>query len=292
MIDHLKYKLDEYGIIYDNVHFFNEHHLYHAANAFYSSNFDEAAALVLDGGGFTYNDYISLREIESMYYFSNIKCNTIKKHYSRSDIFFSDRPEKHKENVIFSSTLSCGGLFNSLSRSTALEAGKLMGLSSYGDEKNIETGSWFIYDQECEVWVTDNQKILNSLRNHSQNSQINPGPYGDNLPSQYQLVGDQYSQEKAISDIAKKLQIETKKHTVNLIRQVLDKCQTNNIVLSGGYMLNCVNNYEYIKEFPNVNFYIDPICHDGGTCIGAVKYLWHCILKNKSREPLKTLYLG
>ena len=31
-----------------------------------------------------------------------------------------------------------------------------------------------------------------------------------------------------------------------------------NVVLSGGYSLNCVNNYHYVKEFPDYNFFVDP----------------------------------
>ena len=94
------------------------------------------------------------------------------------------------------------------------------------------------------------------------------------------------------ADLSKKLQEETKKHTIRLIKTLLDKTGTNNIVLSGGYFLNCVNNYQYVKEFPEVNFYIDPVCHDGGTAMGAARYVWHHILKNTTRHPLDTLFLG
>ena len=41
------------------------------------------------------------------------------------------------------------------------------------------------------------------------------------------------------------------------------------IVLSGGYALNCVNNYAYVSKFHTKNFFIDPVAHDGGTSIGA-----------------------
>lgn len=46
-----------------------------------------------------------------------------------------------------------------------------------------------------------------------------------------------------------------------------------NIVMSGGYALNCTNNYRYLKEFPDHQFFIDPIPHDGGTGLGAALWL-------------------
>ena len=81
-------------------------------------------------------------------------------------------------------------------------------------------------------------------------------------------------------------------HTIRLIKQLLDKTGTKNVVLSGGYFLNCVNNYHYIKEFPEINFYVDPCSHDGGTAIGAAFYVWHHLLNNTQRHPITSLFLG
>ena len=47
----------------------------------------------------------------------------------------------------------------------------------------------------------------------------------------------------------------------------------------GGYFLNCSNNFKYVKQFPNLNFFVDPVPHDGGTAIGACIYYenYNCI---------------
>ena len=45
-----------------------------------------------------------------------------------------------------------------------------------------------------------------------------------------------------------------------------------NIILSGGYFLNCVNNFKYVKKYPNLNFFVDPIPYDAGTAIGVSLY--------------------
>ena len=46
-------------------------------------------------------------------------------------------------------------------------------------------------------------------------------------------------------DKAKKLQIETEKETILLIEKALSYSKTKNIILSGGYALNCLNNFKY-----------------------------------------------
>ena len=53
------------------------------------------------------------------------------------------------------------------------------------------------------------------------------------------------------------------------------KKNTRNIILSGGYALNCINNYKYTQYFKNVNFFIDPCPHDGGTSLGAAVWYDH-----------------
>jgi carbamoyltransferase len=70
-------------------------------------------------------------------------------------------------------------------------------------------------------------------------------------------------------DMAKRLQIETRDNTIELIKKAMSYADTKNIVLSGGYALNCSNNYEYVKAFPQLNFFVDPIAHDGGTAVGV-----------------------
>ena len=59
---------------------------------------------------------------------------------------------------------------------------------------------------------------------------------------------------------------------VSLIEKAIDKYPVKNIVLSGGCALNCLNNFKYVKKFTNLNFFIDPVPHDGGTSIGAAIY--------------------
>jgi predicted NodU family carbamoyl transferase len=75
--------------------------------------------------------------------------------------------------------------------------------------------------------------------------------------------------------ISQKLELETFEKSCETIQKAIDLDPTNtNIILSGGYSLNCTNNYKYLQRFPDMNFYVEPCCHDGGTAVGvALKVL-------------------
>jgi len=296
----------------------NNHHIYHAANAFFASGFDDAAALVLDGGGAYDVEYrenetskhseYPFREIESIFDCSYDNLFSTKfKHCSMLDDDEDDEdPDTERElfwkrnkNEIYSRTKSCGDLFNIMCGVFGLEdsgnaAGKLMGLSghrlasdsykqnyhilnNYEKDKFIFVCDWF-YEHEG-VWVTiDN--IQSAMENFMDDNDIK---------SEIELPDlDTY----LCASLAHKLQEETYKHTCRMIQKTIDMTGKNKIVLSGGYFLNCVNNYKYTKEFPEVEFFVDPIAHDGGTAIGAAKYLWYGLTKSKEKFPFDHVYFG
>ena len=96
-------------------------------------------------------------------------------------------------------------------------------------------------------------------------------PYGKYIEGQYLAS----SNENAAATIQK----DWEDRSVELVKIAAKKC--NNIVLTGGCFLNVVVNYKLLKEFPDLNFYVDPISFDGGTAIGAA-YILHYNPKIKS----------
>ena len=263
------------------------HHLHHAYNGFYNSGFKKAGVLVIDGAGSHIQKKSELnslyREIESCYTFSYPNQVTVDyKHYASFDIWDSYKVERYIDTTedhlqVMSNCIGSGIIFNNYCNLFKLysgpsnvnwaEAGKLMGLSSYGNPNKKIT--WVEYYNDYPMY---NMSYIEDLKNN-------------------RLKNNFSFQEMA--DIAKKVQDETKEHTVRLIQKTIEKSQSNNIVLSGGYFLNCVNNYAYIKEFPDINFYVDPICYDGGTAIGACFYVWHHILGHPNKmQKLNNVYLG
>ena len=326
LIEHI---LNRVKFSYDSVHYLREHHLYHAFNAFYSSGFKEAAALVLDSGGMSMegckyekapdsSDFIETkfsdledlyREAETMYSFDskgNFEC--LFKHYTAASLRYMGRNQLFStdKDVFWSSSMSCGVLFNDITY--ILESfggdeappsfrpsahGKTMGLSSYGDDV-LGWCKWFIRDKKTGVWVTNNALILKLLYNFYPRFYflLKRSYSGGEMKDLAEFFVPDEKMFQQAADLSKKLQVETKNHVIRLIQKLLNRTGTNNIVLSGGYFLNCVNNYEYIKEFPGVNFYIDPMAYDGGTAMGAARYVWHHVLKKTKRYPLDSLFLG
>ena len=90
--------------------------------------------------------------------------------------------------------------------------------------------------------------------------------------SSYAYCQNKYNLNYEKVNLAKEAQEKSFEKTCVLIEKALKFNNTSNIVLSGGYFLNCSNNFKYVKKYPNLNFFVDPIPHDGGTAIGACLY--------------------
>ena len=90
-------------------------------------------------------------------------------------------------------------------------------------------------------------------------------------------------------DEANNLQRDTQNHILSLIKKYTDESGVKNVVISGGYGLNCVANYHYLKNLKDINLYVDPICFDAGISIGAAYY--HTTDKSKIK-PLQNAYIG
>ena len=88
--------------------------------------------------------------------------------------------------------------------------------------------------------------------------------------SSYAYCKEKYNLDYDKVEIAKKVQEKTFEETCELIDQA--KHMNNNILLSGGYFLNCSNNFKYVEKYPDLNFFVDPIPHDAGTAIGVALY--------------------
>lgn len=74
-------------------------------------------------------------------------------------------------------------------------------------------------------------------------------------------------------------------HSCDIIQNAIDRNpDVKNIVLSGGYSLNCTNNYKYLQRFPDHQFFIDPIPHDGGTAMGAALWLYELRMEEQGEE--------
>jgi len=268
------------------------HHHMHATCAFVNSGFDDAAILVADGAGsFLKSEACrdTVFEFETIFVADRgqIDYGTAYKHMGTADsvgyircdkdapLFITDNPGIVKEYEAV--TTYCG--FSSI------DAGKTMGLSPYGKE---------------------NPDIPPMFRNGFGNRDL----FAPNYPNGANVVVSRYPKlredlashkrgewTQIQKDMAYAIQRASEEEITKLIQKAYDLTGKKNICISGGYGLNCVANYKFKKAFPDLNIYVEPISHDGGTSIGGAYHVYNKDYKSKYQQlpelkVPKTLYYG
>ena len=281
------------------------HHKMHASLAFYRSGFEEAVAVIIDGAGTFFpleinGEPLTIWETESIY-----KCeypNTIKTLHKtlgtrnmlvgayikdweagswepdqRFDIAVSDRAGivKAYEAV----TEYCGW--------SSIEAGKTMGLFPYG--KPNDSFPSIMDKNDLPVPITNRNLIIPRYPN---GAIVNGNMY--NYLNQHDADNDlTYLQNRR--DLAYAVQKESQQAAATLIKHAVALSGCKNVVISGGYGLNCVANYFYLDELKDlgINIYVEPVSNDAGTAMGAA-YVWHHnITKSTTVRPrVDNVYLG
>lgn len=266
------------------------HHLGHAASAFYNSGFDTAAALIVDGSGSYHQEQVNGTnrivggfETETIYQCSfPHEFDAVYKRYSdgSSDYYYNGIQE-------FDSSVTITKAYEAVSNYLGfgyIEAGKTMGLAPYGErDPNIPK---FFEDGRGNKNLLIPKYPAGAVIDEDRFSYLKRFTEPSAWHKDFSLVRD------VDKNLAYHVQSEVEEMVASLVQRALDVTGETNIVISGGFGLNCVNNYKLLKKFPNVNFYIDPIAHDGGTSIGLARYAWYQYSKSVERYSLPNLYLG
>lgn len=268
------------------------HHLGHAASAFYNSGFETAAAVVVDGAGSYHqeqidpdepNSVVGGFETETIYNCSYPHdFDAVYKRYSDGNSFYYDNGIQEFDNSV-TITKAYEAVTQYLGFGF-IEAGKTMGLAPYGKE-----------DEDIPDFFINGKGNKNLLI-----PQYPVGAFIDQNRFEYlrkfSSPEDWHKDASLVRDVdlnlAYKVQKETEEQMFSLIQKAIDITGETNIVISGGFGLNCVANYKYLKEFPGINFYIDPIAHDGGTSIGLAQHAWYQESKSMDKFSQSTVYLG
>lgn len=282
----------------------NVHHKLHAAAAFYRSGFEEAAALVVDGAG-TFIQFDVMGHTETVWETETIfNCkfpndiNTLYKHLgSRGPCTTNYVAEMEAamaypgETGFFSYTLDeTAGIVKAYEAATqycgwhAIEAGKTMGLFPYG-EPNDEVPTLF-----KKSGTVDRNVIIPTYPNAGH---VNVQEY----PFLNDHDSDDLTKLKNRRDLAYAVQTETQEAVLKLIYKAVEVSGKKNVVLSGGYGLNCVANYWYLDKLKDdgINLFVEPVSNDGGTAIGAALLVYYQSLTDE--EPtvpprITDLYYG
>jgi len=245
---------------------FSEHHLSHAASAFYPSPFKKAAVLTLDGVGEWTTTSLAIGNGKNL--------KVIK------EIHFP-----HSLGLLYSAfTYYTGFKVNSGEY-------KVMGLAPYGMP---------IYAQLIK------EKLINIAEDGSFQLDMSYFDYATgvtmtNKKFDVLFKGPPRNPESELTqremDLASSIQQVTEEIIVKLARSIAIETGEKNLCLAGGVALNCVANGVLIREKIFDNIWIQPAAGDAGGALGAALAVWHLHLSNDriisgKHDEMNGSYLG
>ena len=245
--------------------FFSDHHLSHAASAFFPSPFEEAVILTADGVGEWATTTVAVGKNNNL---------------------------EIKKEILFPHSL--GLLYSAFTYYTGFKVNsgeyKLMGLAPYGspvyEDKikkivDIKDDGTFFLDQKYFNYATGltmiNYKFIELF------GQKPRDPKTEQI-TQFHM------------DIASSIQKITEVIMIKLAKDIRNEYGIKNLCLAGGVALNCVANGKILKEKIFENIWIQPAAGDAGGSLGAALALWHIEQGNKrivsENDSMKGSYLG
>ena len=236
---------------------FSEHHLSHAASAFYPSPFEEAIILTADGVGEWATTTVAIGKKNNL---------EIKK-----ELHFP-----HSLGLLYSAfTYYTGFKVNSGEY-------KLMGLAPYGKPLYVDKILENLIDLKEDGTFMLDQKYFNYSTGLTMTNKN-----FDNLFGEKPRKPETENITQFHMDIAASIQNVTEKIMLLLVKSLRKEYGIPNLCLAGGVALNCVANGKILKEKIFENIWVQPAAGDAGGSLGAALGYWHIDLNKERTEILK-----
>jgi carbamoyltransferase len=263
---------------------FSEHHVSHAASAYFCSPFDEAAVITYDGVGEWATSTVAIGRGSEL--------KTLK-----------EMRFPHSIGLLYSAFTAFLGF--------EINEGeyKVMGMAPYGEPK-FESHIWKMIEQydDGSIWLDPSyfsfhnstkksftkkfEKLMGTPRAPETpffTSMTGYPPYFGEKPSDF---SEQQQENQHYADIAASIQKVTEEIILKLVRSVHSETGISKLCLAGGVALNCVANGRILAETPITDLYIQPAAGDGGGALGAALHAWHTALGGKNRVVMEHAYWG
>jgi carbamoyltransferase len=245
---------------------FSEHHLSHAASAFYPSPFDEALILTMDGVG-------------------EWATTTVMKGHGRQITPLQEIHFPHSLGLLYSAfTYFTGFKVNSGEY-------KLMGLAPYGRPVYADLIREKLIDLREDGSFHLNMKYFNyctglTMTNRNFNRLFGRPP----RPPEGEITQQDM-------DLAASIQQVTEDIVLGIARRIRAEHNIPNLCLAGGVALNCVANGKLLRERIFDRLWIQPAAGDAGGALGAALLGYHLFADrerrlNGERDAMKGSYLG
>jgi carbamoyltransferase len=238
---------------------FGEHHVSHAASAFFPSPFEEAAVLTADGVGEWATTTIGRGQ----------------------DI---DLEVTHEIRYPH----SLGLLYSAFTAYLGFEVNegeyKVMGMAAYGRPTCVDKVRRLIALADDGSFRLDMRYFgyhhgLRSIDRAFVDLFGPPRQSGAELEQRY-------------ADIAASIQVVTEEAMLGLARRARELGGSDNLCLAGGVALNVLANARILRESGFRRIWVQPAAGDAGGCVGAATYLYHTVLRQPRRYRMETAYLG
>ena len=265
LVKELKFTLGE-SVDWKEKLLFSEHHLSHAASAFYPSPFQKAAVLTLDGVGEWTTTSLALGDGNDL--------NVIK------EIHFP-----HSLGLLYSAfTYYTGFKVNSGEY-------KVMGLAPYGVPRYADT----IKEKLISVADDGSFQLDMSYFDYATGLKMTNKKFDDLFGGPPRTSETELSQREM--DLAASVQKVTEDVVVKISKSIVKETGERNLCLAGGVALNCVANGILLREKIFDNVWIQPAAGDAGGALGAALSAWYLHHRGERKltsnaDSMKGAYLG
>ena len=244
---------------------FSQHHLSHAASAFFPSPFKKAAVLCLDGVG----------------------------EWSSSTVWIGeDNNLTPKWEIHFPHSL--GLLYSAFTYFTGFKVNsgeyKLMGLAPYGEPKYYD----LILENLIDLKEDGTFKLDMSYFNYAVGLTMTSKKFNKLFNSEPRKPEEALTQHQM--DIAASIQKVTEEVVIRLCKTIKKEFDVDYLCLAGGVALNCVANGKLLRSNIFKDIWIQPAAGDAGGALGAAQSVWYQYLNNSrtpdSPDSMRGSYLG
>jgi len=243
---------------------FSEHHLSHAASAFFPSPYEEAVVLTMDGVGEWATTSAAIGRGNTLEVFKEI-------HFP------------HSLGLLYSAfTYYTGFKVNSGEY-------KVMGLAPYGEPKYVDTIFKHLIDVKADGSFRLDMSYFDYCTGLTMTNAKFDALFGGPPRKAEQMLTQHHM------DLAASLQAATEEVVLRLTRALRKETGLPNLCLAGGVALNCVANGKVLRDRAFENIYIQPAAGDAGGALGAALggyYLQMGQPRTSGADAMRGSYLG
>lgn len=244
---------------------FSEHHLSHAASAFFPSPYEEAVVLTMDGVGEWATTSAAIGRGNTLEVFKEI-------HFP------------HSLGLLYSAfTYYTGFKVNSGEY-------KVMGLAPYGEPKYVDKIFRHLIDVKDDGSFRLDLSYFDYCTGLTMTNAKFDALFGGPPRKPEELLTQHHM------DLAASLQAATEEVVLRLTRALRKETGLPNLCLAGGVALNCVANGKVLRDHRFENIYIQPAAGDAGGALGAALVGYHLQLGQPRQvapgDAMKGSYLG